>query len=28
MAELTSAEWVDVCEIRPAPEAAAYSSSS
>src|SRR3954462_1805342 len=28
MAELTSAEWVDVCELRPAPEAPAYSSSS
>ena len=28
MAELTRAEWVDVCEFRPAPEAPAYSSSS
>src|SRR4030095_8857289 len=28
MAELTSAEWVDVCELRPAPEAAVYLSSS
>jgi hypothetical protein len=28
MAELTSAEWVDVCEIRPAVETPAYSSSS
>src|SRR6476660_3770543 len=28
MAELTSAELVDVCEYRPAPEAPAYSSSS
>jgi prolyl-tRNA editing enzyme YbaK/EbsC (Cys-tRNA(Pro) deacylase) len=28
MAELTSAEWVDVCEHRPAQEAPAYSSSS
>jgi prolyl-tRNA editing enzyme YbaK/EbsC (Cys-tRNA(Pro) deacylase) len=28
MAELTGAEWVDVCELRPAPEAPAYSSSS
>jgi hypothetical protein len=27
MAELTAAEWVDVCELRPAQEAAAYSSS-
>jgi hypothetical protein len=27
MAELTAAEWVDVCELRPAP-APAYSSSS
>ena len=28
MAELTKAEWVDVCEHRPAQEAPAYSSSS
>jgi prolyl-tRNA editing enzyme YbaK/EbsC (Cys-tRNA(Pro) deacylase) len=28
MAELTAAEWVDVCEIRPAQEAPSYSSSS
>ena len=28
MAELTAAEWVDVCEHRPAQEAPAYSSSS
>jgi valyl-tRNA synthetase len=28
MAELTSADWVDVCEIRPAVETPAYSSSS
>src|SRR6266550_3684760 len=28
MAELTSAEWVDVCEHRPAQQAPAYSSSS
>src|SRR4051812_10203268 len=28
MAELTAAEWVDVCEIRPSQEAPAYSSSS
>ncbi len=28
MAELTSAEWVDVCELRPAPEAPVYSSSA
>ena len=27
MAELTSAEWVDVCELRPQDEASAYSSS-
>jgi hypothetical protein len=27
MAELTSAEWVDVCEHRPQEEAPAYSSS-
>ncbi len=27
MAELTSAEWVDVCEHRPEREAPAYSSS-
>jgi prolyl-tRNA editing enzyme YbaK/EbsC (Cys-tRNA(Pro) deacylase) len=27
MAELTSAEWVDVCEHRPQTEEAAYSSS-
>jgi prolyl-tRNA editing enzyme YbaK/EbsC (Cys-tRNA(Pro) deacylase) len=28
MAELTSAEWVDVCEVKPQQEAPAYSSSS
>lgn len=28
MAELTSAEWVDVCEHRPQEEPSAYSSSS
>src|SRR5258708_19143795 len=28
MAELTSAEWVDVCEVKPEREAPAYSSSS
>src|SRR6476660_6953792 len=28
MAELTAAEWVDVCEHRPARETPAYSSSS
>ncbi len=28
MAELTSAEWVDVCEVKPPQEAPAYSSSS
>jgi prolyl-tRNA editing enzyme YbaK/EbsC (Cys-tRNA(Pro) deacylase) len=28
MAELTSAEWVDVCEQRPQEKAPAYSSSS
>ena len=28
MAELTSAEWVDVCEVKPNQEAPAYSSSS
>jgi prolyl-tRNA editing enzyme YbaK/EbsC (Cys-tRNA(Pro) deacylase) len=28
MAELTAAEWVDVCEHRPAEPAPAYSSSS
>ncbi len=25
MAELTGAEWVDVCELRPAPEATVYN---
>ena len=28
MAELTAAEWVDVCETRREQEASAYSSSS
>ena len=27
MAELTAAEWVDVCEVKPNQEAPAYSSS-